>query len=227
MKKLVRLPILLFFALAMFFACTKDTSTPTADTPNQSSILSMTKDKDGILNLTVEVGPTVNGAVKDRDGCTLYEALRFRQKCSDNEPSSSTAPFTVTYVKFRLIIINKQTEAKTPVSDWIIVDNGNGVSGLNISWYNQSPRSDYWYATEFEDCGPSGSGLCTTNFYICDFWSDDAYLHLDTWNCDPQYADAAGYATGELVDAYVYIARCTLGLECTVTGDEPPFHCDD
>jgi hypothetical protein len=79
--------------------------------------------------------------------------MRFKDwDCtSSNPPSEASARVEVDEVKFRLVKIEKSSGTRTAISDWITADD---VGGLNISWYNQSPLSDYWYATEIEDCGP-------------------------------------------------------------------------
>jgi hypothetical protein len=235
MKKLVLIPILLFFALAMFFSCTKDAPTPNAETTPQSHILSMTKGEDGILNLTVAVEPAAGGAVADRDGCTMYEALRFKAwDCSNNPPEEGNTSVEVEEVKFRLIKIYKTSGARTAISDWVTADD---VSGLNISWYNQSPLSDYWYATEIEDCGPAVNypqfpSTCA-DFFICDFWSDDPYVQLDPWYCGsdtsippiPPNADAADFGFGPLLNDNEVIVVCNLGQGCAITGEIPLWFC--
>ncbi|MCW5924300.1 MAG: hypothetical protein KIS77_18400 [Saprospiraceae bacterium] len=59
MKKLVRLPILLLFALAMFFACTKETQMSDGKTDPQGGVISATQDAGG--NPAPEI--------QSRDGC--------------------------------------------------------------------------------------------------------------------------------------------------------------
>jgi hypothetical protein len=148
MKKLVLLPILLLFALAAFFSCTKDAQPPDAKNTNQSHILSMTKGEDGILNLTISVESAAGNVVEDRDGdCPLYEAMRFLE--IENDPPECDDTRVYVDVKFRLIKMHKQTLARTALTQYQDISN---VGGLNITWYPYSPLSDYWYAVEFDKC---------------------------------------------------------------------------
>jgi hypothetical protein len=212
----------------MFFACTKDAPTPNAESANQSHILSMIKGEDGILNLTIAVEPSAGNAVGERDGCTMYEALRFVDwDCTSTAPpNENSARVEVEDVKFRLIKIYKSTGARTSISDWITADD---VGGLNISWYNQSPLSDYWYATEIEDCGPKKNpSTSCLDFFICDFWGDDYLVQLDPWSCpdiDTPNADAADFGFGPLLDDDQVIVVCNLGQECVITGEIPLWFC--
>ncbi|GAB4489868.1 MAG: hypothetical protein OHK0019_08010 [Saprospiraceae bacterium] len=229
MKKLVLLPILLFFALTAFVSCVKDAQPPEAKDSAQSHILSMTKGEDGILNLTVAVEPAAGGAVGERDGCTMYEAMRFVDwDCTSTAaPNEHSDRVEVEEVKFRLIKIYKSTGARTSIGSWITAHD---VGGLNISWYNQSPLSDYWYATEIEDCGdkkdPSNS-FCL-DFFICDFWGDDYTVQLDPWSCpdvgEPN-ADAADFGFGPLLNDDQVIVVCNLSQECVITGEIPLWFC--
>ena len=171
MKKSVLIPIFLSLVLAAFFSCTKDAQAPDSKDTNQSHILGMTKDKDSILNLTVSAEPSADGAVGERDGCTMYEAMRFTAYTGDVPDSADTGVYV--NVEFRLIKINKTTYAQTALTNYQNISN---VSGLNISWYNYSPLSDYWYAVGFKKCVLYGVG--TTLPMISDFWSDNYMVQL-------------------------------------------------
>lgn len=230
MKKLVLLPILLALLLAAFFSCTKDTTTSNKEAIAENPIISMTKDKDGILHLTVMAEPSTTGsAVGERDGCTMYEAMRFVDwDCTSTAaPNEHSDRVEVEEVKFRLIKIYKSTGARTSISSWITAYD---VGGLNISWYNQSPLSDYWYATEIEDCGDKKdpSNPSCLDFFICDFWGDDYTVQLDPWSCpdvgEPN-ADAADFGFGPLLNDNQVIVVCNLSQECVITGEIPLWFC--
>lgn len=222
MKKLVLIPILLFFALAAFFSCTKDAQPPDAKDTAQSHILSMTKGEDGILNLSVSVQPSAGGVVADRDGCAMYEALRFTlpADCSSNPippPDEYDDPVLVDWVEFRLIKINKTTHDRTAVTGYVTADD---VRGVNISWYNVSPLSDYYYATEYKECTTSVDlGNCTF-FYINEFWGKSQYVQLDPWDCDNNVAQA-DFGFGEVTTPGYAFQVVTLNSNCSITGELP------
>jgi hypothetical protein len=217
MKKLVLLPIFLLFALAAFFSCTKDTQPPNAKDTNQSHILSMTKGEDGILNLTISAGPSAGGAVGDRDGCTMYEAMRFTEINPLNGHPDPALRCSID-VKFRLVKIENTTLDRTALTGYTTVSN---VGGLNISWYDVSPLSDYSYATEYNYCVRTPSSVGSGDFAISEFWSDDQLIQLYPWICD--YRDAADFIPGPIPpDSDKAFQKFTLESDCDITPEMPP-----
>ncbi|MBX2893555.1 MAG: hypothetical protein KF734_21755 [Saprospiraceae bacterium] len=218
MKNIPLSPILALFVLASLFSCTKDPQKPIAKDADLGHVLNMIQDKDGILHLMVSAGTFQGAAAKDRDGCTMYEAVRFtKANCSSMEvppPNSSDDRVTVDTVRFRLVKINKSTNARTALINYITATN---VGGLNVSWFNQSPLSDYWYATEFDKCGPTSSDLGTCPFfYISDFWGDDYLIQIDPWDCDNRRA--AKFVSGPILgNSAQIIVRCSLNENCTIS----------
>lgn len=103
------------------------------------------------------------------------------------------------------------------------------VGGLNISWYNQSPLSDYWYATEFDECGEADDMGDCNFFFICDFWADDYLVQVDPWYCPgvgSPNADAADFGFGPIYSPNdEVIVVCNLGQECAVSGEIPLWFC--
>ncbi|MCW5924303.1 MAG: hypothetical protein KIS77_18415 [Saprospiraceae bacterium] len=217
MKKLVRLPILLFFALAMFFACTKETQMSDGKTDPQGGVISATQDADGILHLKFKAETGAVGS-RDEEECTLYEAIRFFEFDEGDFPDCDEDRVRVD-VKFRLIKMHKQTLARTALTSF---GTYSGVGGLNISWYNYPPLTDYWYAVEFEYCVRNPLWVepnedPNEKFWIADFWGDDGYgVHL--YPCD--YADASGFIDEpipHLTIPGVVITQCTLNPDCSIT----------
>ena len=105
MKNIPLSPILALFVLVTFFSCTKDSQTPTIRDADLSRVVSMAKDKEGILHLTVSAQPLQGDAVKNRDGCTMYEAIRLtKADCSSMSvppPNGNDDRVTVDTIRFR------------------------------------------------------------------------------------------------------------------------------
>ncbi|MBX2889432.1 MAG: hypothetical protein KF734_00770 [Saprospiraceae bacterium] len=218
MKKLVRLPILLFFALAMFFACTKEAQMSDDKTDPQGGVISATQDADGILYLKFKAEMGAVGS-RDEEECTLYEAIRFFE--IDEEGPNCDEDRVRVDVKFRLIKMHKQTLARTALTSF---GTYSGVGGLNISWYNYPPLTDYWYAVEFEYCVRNPLWVepnedPNEKFWIADFWGDDgAGTHL--YPCD--YSDVGGSMEGPVAPPTIsgpgeVVTQCTLNADCSIT----------
>jgi len=215
MKNIPLSPIIFLLVLTVFFSCTKDTPTPSADGVSQNPVLGMTMGEDGILHLKVSAQPSQNNAAKNRDGCTMYEALRFTELSSGlPDPAQRCS----VYVSFRLVKIDKSTQARTALTSYITVNSGSGTGGLNISWFDYSPLSDYWYAAEFSYCYRPGV-LTQTEFAISDFWGDDNLVQVDPWDCDNRRA--ANFEIGPVgstwSNANLVVVRCSLNEDCTIS----------
>ncbi|MBX2892692.1 MAG: hypothetical protein KF734_17315 [Saprospiraceae bacterium] len=215
MKNIPLSPILALFVLVSLFSCTKDPQKPIAKDADLGHVLNMIQDKEGILHLTVSAAPSQGDAVRDRDGCTMYEAMRFTELSSDLPDRTQRCSV---YVSFRLVKINKNTSARTALTNYITVNTGSGVGGLNISWYDYSPLSDYWYAAEFNYCYRPGI-LTQTEFAISDFWGDDYLVQTDPWDCDNRRA--ANFEIGPVgstwSNADLVVVRCSLNEDCTIS----------
>lgn len=213
MKKLVQLPLLLFFVLAMFFACTKEAQMPDGKTDPQGGVISVTQDADGILYLKYKAETGAVGS-RDEEECTLYEAIRFKGIEGD-EPDCENDPRIYADVEFRLIKMHKQTLVRTALTSYQAFF---CVGGLNISWYPYPPLSDYWYAVEFKSCVLPTTCLSTYSgpFWIWDFWGDDGPgTHLDPCNS----SDVGSYYKGPITTTNpdIVITQCTLNADCSIT----------
>lgn len=223
MKKfLIFSSFLLLFVLAIFFSCTKDVPMPTVQDLTQSQILSMTMDSNGIANIAIAVRPSHDNTVKDRDGCTMYEALRFTNRNGSNFPDSTTR--VASYVKFRLIKISKSTpHTRTALTYYTILDSaatdGTGVGGVNISWYNYDSIPGYWYGTEINYCYPrTDFGVAT--YAVSDFWNGiDPTVQTYPWTC--ANVEAAEFYPDEIKNgtADQVIVYATLHSDCSITGE--------
>ncbi|MCW5924305.1 MAG: hypothetical protein KIS77_18425 [Saprospiraceae bacterium] len=212
MKNIPLSLILALFVLVSLFSCAKDPQTLVTKDSGLSHVVSMVKDKDGILHLTVSAATSQGDAVRDRDGCTMYEAIRFTE-FTGFAPDSSDDRVKVDTVRFRLIKINKNTNARTALTNYITATN---VGGLNVSWFNQSPLSDYWYATEFDKCGPVSGPGTEPDFTITDFWGDDYLVQVNPWDCNNRRA--ADFIPGPILsNAFQVIVRCSLNENCTIS----------
>ncbi|MBX2889434.1 MAG: hypothetical protein KF734_00780 [Saprospiraceae bacterium] len=220
MKNIPLSPILPLFVLVTFFSCAKDPQTPIGKGADLSHLVSMTKGEGGILHLEFR-NPAEAISAKNREeeeSCTLYEAIRFFEIDEGDFPDCDEDRVRVD-VKFRLIKMHKQTLARTALTSF---GTYSGVGGLNISWYNYPPLTDYWYDVEFEYCVRSASWLpigtgADDPFWIADFWGDDGYgVHL--YPCD--YADASGFIDEPIPHSTipgVVITQCTLNPDCSIT----------
>lgn len=226
MKKLFLFsPGLLMFVLIMFYACTKDTQTQNTQAMTESHVLSITQDKDGILNVGISCTPAGDNTVQDRDGCTMYEALRFTLYASGSDLPDPAARCSV-YISFRLVKINKSTYARTALTSYQTINSGNGVGGLNISWYNFTEIPGYWYGTEISYCYRTGLNA-NASFVISDFWGNDLYVQGDPWDCANR--QAADFYPGPIgstwFNADQVIVVCTLTEDgCTVKGEDDPCY---
>lgn len=220
MKNIPLSPIL--FVLVLFYSCTKDPQTPIGKGADLSHLVSMTKGEGGILHIEFRNQTEASSAEnrEEEENCTLYEAIRFFEFDEGDFPDCDEDRVRVD-VKFRLIKMHKQTLARTALTSF---GTYSGVGGLNISWYDYPPLTDYWYAVEFEYCVRSASwvpigGDPDKEFWIADFWGDDGYgTHL--YPCD--YSDVGGSREGPFDPPTTpgpgeVITQCTLNADCSIT----------
>jgi len=213
--------LLLLFALTAFFSCSKSDVANVAEQVDQKADVSISKTEDGLLNVVITRDPSDPAMADQRDNeCTFYEAMRFvyTSDVQGPDPLGGDQDNRVCVdVEFRLILIDKSTSARYPITSYT---NGTAVTGLNITWVGYTPLSDFYYATEFNTCELSTSSSCTStyssDFWIVDFWGDTgSTFHLDPWsNWETIGAGIGGYTNANPDELYT---QCTLNNDCSVS----------
>jgi len=213
--------LLLLFTLTAFFSCSKSDVANVAAPADREDMVSISKTEDGLLNVVITRDPSDPAMADQRDNeCTFYEAMRFvyTSDVQGPDPLGGDQDNRVCVdVEFRLILIDKSTSARYPITSYT---NGTAVTGLNITWVGYTPLSDFYYATEFNTCELSTSSGCTStysdDFWIVDFWGDTgSTFHLDPWsNWETIGAGIGGYTNANPDELYT---QCTLNNDCSVS----------
>lgn len=218
MKKLIFLPpSLLLLVLTTFLSCKKEAVTPNVDSAHPNPKIVMTQGADGILNVEITAQPSSTSAASDRDGCTMYEALRFTEYTGLTPGPDDDRVYV--QIQYRLVKVNKTTHAVTPFTDYFYAGYSSvqGVGGLNISWFEFPPLEDYWYAIDIYNCTRKVPVLGTGTFVINDFWDDDYLVQLDPWTYHVDYEPLFGPIVNGNPSGIG--ATVTLKSDCTISAD--------
>lgn len=211
MKKLILLlPGLLLVVLLAFLGCTKEAPAPAPPKTNdtiQFGILNMTRGEDGMMDLSFSSKPSGENVVNERDGCTMYQAIRFTVPNADppEPPISCDDRFNVD-VRFRLISYNPSTHTASAVTSYTTITN---VGGLNLSWFNMPPSTIY--GIQYAFCYESGV-VNGGDFIISEFWNDDIYVQGNPWDCANR--DGSVWWQGPIPGSVGSPADQILLLEC-------------
>lgn len=222
MKKLIFLPpSFLLLVLMVFFSCSKQAEMPTPTVSDAHPNVTLTQGPDGILNVKVTPKDAPANAVVERGGeelCTMYEALRFTEYTGQTPDSSDTRVYV--QIQFRLVKVSKSNPSSvTPLTDYIYAGYTSltGVGGLNITWFEYPPLSDYWYTIEIYNCQRKVPVLGNQTFVINDFWHHNYMVQLAPWSIHIDYEPLFGPITNGQPESLG--ALVTLLEDCTLSAD--------